>query len=340
MKKYYPILLSKEGELSALAKLYQNSKNQVVPILQVLSENISKIETFHSQWNFNGNELFLDFSLANSLDSITISNLITHLLSNGVNIVPVIQENSHPQYLTAISDLISKLKIKKTCIRFSNNSGGFQNINTVITSFATNLGINRNQISLLLDFGLLNIINHNSIPLNAIIVINSIQNRNDYENTIVASGSFLDNLGTLTPPGRVYRLPRYEWHFWLALQAQTNIKDTIKYSDYGTKHPIYDVNAFKGQGSCSIKYTVAKEYVIYRGEISTNHANGNGQYITFSQQLIATNDYSGPPFSWGDERINFHASQIVTNQNRKPGNSKSWVVISQNHHITLLVSIL
>lgn len=340
MKKYYPILLSKEGELSALAKLDQNSKNQAAPILQVLPENISKIETFHSHWNFSGNELFLDFSLSNSLDSVTISSLMTQLLSNGVNIVPVIQENSHQRYLTAISNLILKSQIKKICIRFSNDSGGFLNIDTVISSFATNLGINRNQISLLLDFGFLNVTNHNSISLIATTVINSISNRSDYENTIVSSGSFLDNLGTLTPAGRIYRLPRYEWLFWLALQAQTNLKDTIKYSDYGTKHPIYNVNAFKGQGSCSIKYSIIKEYVIYRGEISTNHANGNGQYITFAQQLIASNDYSGPAFSWGDEQIDFHASQIVSNKNRRPGNSKSWVVISQNHHITLLVSIL
>ena len=169
-------------------------------------------------------------------------------------------------------------------------------------------------------------------------MVNSIANRGDYENVIISSGLFLDNLGSLNPAGRVYRLPRYEWQLWLTLQAQPDIEGTIKYSDYGTKHPIYSEAGF--QGSCSIKYTVINEYVIYRGEISSNHPDGNGQYITFAGQLIASADYSGITFSWGDERIDFFASQLLTDPNRKTGNAGSWVEISQNHHIALLISIL
>lgn len=193
-------------------------------------------------------------------------------------------------------------------------------------------------VSLLLDFGFIRATNHTLIEGVAVNVINSITNRVDYENVIVSSGSFLDNLGSLNPAGRVYRLPRYEWQLWSVLQAQAGIAGTIKYSDYGTKHPIYSEVNF--QGSCSIKYTVISEYVIYRGEKSSNHPDGNGQYITFAQQLVASRDYSGRTFSWGDERIDFYASQLLTDPNRKMGNSGNWVEISQNHHITLLTSIL
>jgi hypothetical protein len=338
MKKYYPILLSKAGEFTALSKLSQNTKDEVVPIIQVLPEQISKLEAFHSHWNFKGNELFLDFSLIESFSSTTVSKLIKHLQSNSVNVVPVVQENSNPRYLTLIGNLIDTLEIDKICIRFSNDSGGFLNINTTIETLLNTLGTIPSQVSLLLDFGFVRITNHALIEAFAVNVINSITNRDDYDNVIISSGSFLDNLGSLNPAGRVYRLPRYEWQLWSTLQTQAKIKGKIKYSDYGTKHPIYSEAGF--QGSCSIKYTVINEYVIYRGEISSNHPDGNGQYITFAGQLITSADYSGITFSWGDERIDFFASQLLTDPNRKTGNAGSWVEISQNHHITLLASIL
>lgn len=338
MKKYYPILLSKAGELTALSKLSQTSKNDVSPVLQVLSEHISKVESFHSHWNFKGNELFLDFSLAEDLSIPAIKKLIRDLQNNGVNIVAVVQENSNQRYLTLIENLINNLEIEKICIRISNDSGGFLNVNTSIERLINELGVNSNQISLLLDFGFIRSINHTLIEGVAVNVINSITNRTDYQNIIVSSGSFLDNLGSLTPAGRVHRLPRYEWQLWSNLQAQLNINETIKYSDYGTKHPIYTEANF--QGSCSIKYTVIDEYVIFRGEKSSNHIDGNGQYITFATQLVASAYYSGIGFSWGDERIDFYATQLLNDPDRRTGNAGSWVEISQNHHITLLLSIL
>jgi len=338
MKKYYPILLSKAGELTALSKLDQTSKNNTVPILQVLEEHISKIESFYSHWNFAGNELFLDFSLTDPFNIRSVSALIRHLQANGVNVVPVVQENSNQIYLTLIRNLINNAEINKICIRFSNDNGGFFNINPTIRTLISGLGATPKQASLLLDFGFIKSLNLTQIEANAVNVIHSIQNREDYDNIIISSGSFLDNLGSLHPAGRVYRLPRFEWQLWSYLQAQTSITGTIKYSDYGTKHPVYSEANF--QGSCSIKYTVVDEYVIYRGEKSSNHLDGNGQYVTFASRLVASTDYSGALFSWGDERIDFFASQLLNDPNRKTGNAGSWVEISQNHHITLLTSIL
>jgi hypothetical protein len=338
MKKYYPILLSKPGELKALSQLDLVTKNGVTPILQVLPDTSDRIEAFAADWNFDGNELYLDFSLMNPFVRATASNLITHLRLHGVDVVPVVQENSNPRYISLITDLINSNEIDKVCVRLSNNSGGFMDINTTVSSLLTNLGVNRNQSSILLDFGFVGITNYNTIATVASTIINSITNRNDYENIIIASGSFPDNLGALNPAGRVYRLTRYEWNIWLTLQTLPGINNTIKYSDYGTKHPFYSEANF--QGSCSIKYTAISDFVVYRGEISGNHPDGNGQYITFSGQLIGSADYSGAGFSWGDGRISFFAGQIMNDPRRKTGNAGSWVEISQNHHITFLYSIL
>lgn len=337
MKKYFPILLSKAGELAALSKLSPIVKNEISPILQVLPNSIENIKKFVSEWNFTDNELFLDFSLY-GVDLSTIRRFISDLVSLDINVVPVLQSNSKTIYIDTLERLFLDGEIEKVGFRFSNNSGGFININDNINDLLSTLSISESQVSLILDFGLVDENNYNTFAALAINLIRQINNSADYDNLIVASGSFLENLTSLTPAGKLYKLPRYEWDIWNSILAQSEIANNIKYSDYGTKYPYYTEANF--QGSCSVKYTTEKEYVIYRGELSGNHQHGNGQYITFANRLSNSNDYSGEAFSWGDERVKFYAEQDLNDSRKKTGNAGNWVEISQNHHMTLIHSIL
>lgn len=339
MKRYFPILLSKAGEFVALSNLVQNVKDEIVPVIQVLPENYDRVETFaSSDWVFSNNQLFLDFSLCDPFDRTATRNLIVNLNNAGVNVVPVVQTNSDARYIAVLQSLVSNGTVTEVCTRFSNASGGFINLDAQIATLLGTLVLNYNQASILLDFGLLENHNYNLIAALAIGIINGITNKEDYQNIIVASSSFLENLTSLAPAGRLYRLQRYEWDVWQTLQAQPNLADLIKYGDYGTKYPYYVESKF--QGTCSIKYTLPTEFIVYRGELSGNHPQGNGQYIIFADRLVRSADYSGNGFSWGDAQIDFYASQILTDPKRKTGNSTTWVEISQNHHITMLHSLL
>lgn len=154
-----------------------------------------------------------------------------------------------------------------------------------------------------------------------------------WADVIVAAGSFPTDLSKFRA-GSVHRLHRYEWDLWRLLRD----KFQIKYGDYGTKHHEYADTPYAA--SVSLKYTTEDEFVIHRGERTDNHADGHGQYITHAQKLIRSNDYSGQGFSWGDSRLDFYSRQILNDENRKTGNTTTWVQISQNHHITLLHSLL
>lgn len=339
MKRYFPVLLSKAGEITALTNLSQNVKDEISPIIQVLADGYNRVENFAStEWSFDDNELFLDFSLCAPFDRARTRSLITNLVAAGVNVVPVLQSNSDTRYTALLQTLIANGTVSNVCIRFSNGSGGFININAQVATILGTLAINRTQSSILLDFGFVENHNYNMISALAINIITGINHKPDYNNIIVASSSFLENLSTLTPAGRLYRLQRYEWDIWQTLIAQPGFAGVVKYGDYGTKYPFYAEANF--QGSCSIKYTLPTEFIIYRGEISGNHPQGNGQYIIFADRLVRSADYSGAGFSWGDTRIDFYAGQVLTNPRRQTGNATSWVEISQNHHITLLHSIL
>jgi len=339
MKKYFPILLSKAGEIKALSNLTENVKDEIAPIMQVLPGEYNRVEAFASEfWSFDDNQLFLDFSLCDPFERINTRNLIRNLTLEGVNIVPVLQNNSDHRYIALLQTLIQDETISNICIRFSNGSGGFLQINPQVASLLGSLAANRNQTSILLDFGYVTEDNYNMIATVAATIITGILNKQEYDNVIVASGSFLENLGTLYPADRLYRLQRYEWNIWQTLVSQPGFSDLIRYADYGTKFPVYGEANFRG--SCSIKYTNPNEFIVYRGGISENHPEGNGQYIIFAGRLVRSAFYSGTGFSWGDGQIDFYAGQSLQNPRKKTGNAQSWVEISQNHHITLLHSIL
>jgi hypothetical protein len=339
MKRYFPLLLSKAGEMTALKNLTQIIKDEITPVIQVLPDGYDRVEHFAlNNWVFAGNELFLDFSLCDPFDRTRTRGLITNLSAAGVSVVPVMQSNSDARYITLLQTLIANGTIANVCVRFSNGGGGFINIDAQLAALLGSVGLNRTNASILLDFGLVEQHSYQMIAALAINTITGITNKPDYNNIIVASSSFPENLGALTPAGRLYRLQRYEWDVWQTIIAQPGFREIVNYGDYGTKYPFYTEANF--QGSCSIKYTVQGEFIIYRGEISGNHPEGNGQYIIFADRLVRSADYSGSAFSWGDTQIDFYAGQVLTDPRRRTGNATSWVEISQNHHITLLHSIL
>lgn len=336
--KYFPILLSKAGELNALKHLNQNTKDEISPVLQVLQENLGSIENFLTEaWSFPANQILLDFSLIGdvSAEIHRIEAVIRNSLNNGVHVVPVIQQNSPGAYSALISDLAAATHCN-VCIRTSNTSGGFINYHAQLATIGNSLNLAADRLILLLDLGVVNQNNHNNNAAMATAIIGGIRDLDLFRNVVVAAGSFPENLGNLQA-NRVHRLRRYEWDLWRAIQ-NAGLPRGIDYGDYGIKNPVFAEVGFIG--SCSIKYTTPTEFVIHRGEVARNHPHGNGQYIIFSQQLVGSPYYSGANFSWGDNRIQLMANQNVHNGRTKPGNATTWVEISQNHHITLMETLV
>lgn len=346
MKRYYPILLSKPGELIALSHLSNSVKSEITPIIEVVDRladangyNQKLQETFTDLWSFDDNQLFLDFSLYPDVngDISYIRRLFINLLKNGVNVVPVVMFTSEARYLALVQTLISNFDCD-VCIRENNNGRGFINFNTELAAILAQLNTTPANSYIVIDLGFSETGNYNLLITVAHAAITALHNINDWKEIIVASGSFLPDLGSLAAPvtntsaARVYRLQRFEWDIWTILNG-LQLPREVKYGDYGTKHPYYLPAAF--EGSCSIKYTTTHEYVIYRGRKASDHSKGGNQYNDSARSLIASADYYGQPFSWGDEEI-----FLIGNRKDKPGNAGKWVQISQNHHITTLHQLL
>ncbi|RYZ28034.1 MAG: hypothetical protein EOP49_41800 [Sphingobacteriales bacterium] len=184
----------------------------------------------------------------------------------------------------------------------------------------------------LIDLGFLDNHNFNTLGTVAVFVIQALYAmKQDWLEVVAASGSFPENLNGMTP-GSIYRLERLEWHIRQVIITTEGLEQ-VRYGDYGTKNPAYSEANF--QGTSSIKYTIEFHYLIYRGELPQNHPRGAAQYIDHAVRLTGSADYMGAAFSWGDQRIHEIAASGT-----KTGNATTWVEISQNHHVTLIHSLL
>lgn len=342
MKKYFPVLVSKKGELVALQHLEQHVKSSIVPVIEVLNKVEKKkdfLDTlsayFITHWNFFGNELILDFSLFDSVSPNVerINRLFSTLTSSGVNAIPAIQNNSDQDYLNIVASYVRRYEIP-ICIRFSNQSGGFTNASNIITDFMTAMETVPNNVYLLIDLGQINNANYQTLSSIAEFTINSLQVPiSEFRGIIVASSSFPESMASINPGGVTQR--RFEWDIWNNLSTMEKLKG-IKYGDFGTKSTIFADAPYAG--TVTLKYTSENDYLFFKGQKAKIHPIGNHQFVEHARQLMEHPSYSGREFCWGDLQYYIKSEEPTTNGH--PGSSTNWVQYSQNHHISLIHSLL
>jgi hypothetical protein len=72
-----------------------------------------------------------------------------------------------------------------------------------------------------------------------------------------------------------------------------------------------------------IRYTTAHEHVFRRAK--------RGEYRAICRELLNSDEFSGPSFSFGDQRMNRSA-----NGHSGPGNPGMWVTNDTSHHLELV----
>ncbi|PQJ10131.1 hypothetical protein CJD36_015655 [Flavipsychrobacter stenotrophus] len=380
MKKYFPILISKEGELKALTHLSQDVKENICPIIEVLPDmfaegHIAKkereneiargankpekkgrkfedklVKTLTTHWKFHDNQILLDFAHCSNVDEKKIESnnilaMLNALADKEFNVIPVISYRSSEDYLE-VAKKISGGNGKKICIRLSNALGNFDG-NISVDSMAQRLNKQKADIILLFDVGFIEQVTYDTYATKTKTLLNSLEDISQWFTVIIASGSFPVDLSTISVREEPHFLTRYEWMLWNDIQNLGLNSDKIKYGDYGIKYPVYSDVAYSG--SISIKYTNVDNFVIYRGGVTQEHELGHSQYIMHAIKLVKNVDcYSGEKFCWGDSQIEEYSkknpkidlTQPKSKQKPKPGGPGTWVAIGQNHHITLLLSLV
>ena len=94
-------------------------------------------------------------------------------------------------------------------------------------------------------------------------------------------------------------------------------------ADYGVLSPLYVPPKGVVNVPSRIRYSTETDHVFRRG--------GRKEYLDLCKDLIASPDFAGQNFSWGDHRIYLCAKETI-----KPGNPTLWVASDANHHLELV----
>jgi hypothetical protein len=334
--KYVPILKIKQGEVEALGTLEQKIKKNTIPLIQFIEDTYTKrsgdyvdtiIRRLSKAWGRDDNMIFFDVSHLKSTRLIEI--VADELIRRGRQFIPVIHNNYQDDYLYLVKE---KYLENGVCLRITKSFISEKSISTFIGNIQKNLKIKGTDIDLVIDF---QNITSAEVPVfqKLFIEIYSSLKSRDLRKIIISAGSIPLN-GSEIPANAVGSIPRPEWELWNGIRKKVKDHQLI-YSDYGNIHPIYETETNYTDRSTSIKYTLDKEFIIFKGDQVSDLREAGEQFVNNSKRLIKHPCYSGKDFCWGDEYI-FECA----NGKAKYSGTPLWDKITLSHHFTKIMDLL
>lgn len=128
-------------------------------------------------------------------------------------------------------------------------------------------------------------------------------------------------------------LHRYELDLWAHLVSERLPIQAI-FSDYGVIHPDFSDLSLATHINGKIRYTAGDKLHIHRGH-SLRQLDKFEQYRVLAADVVRSPYYKGSSFSYGDRYVYECATGHAGT-----GNPGTWVLVDQNHHISLTASQL
>jgi hypothetical protein len=133
--------------------------------------------------------------------------------------------------------------------------------------------------------------------------------------------------------GTVGSLPRREWDLWQQI-AQSGVSRVPSYGDYAVQHPQPPRDDGGPGMRANIRYTSSNTTLIARGRGSVIQ-EGKAQYRLLCEQLVASAEFAGSTYSWGDRLIDECARGAM-----EPGAQNVWRGAGTSHHFQFVTDQL
>jgi hypothetical protein len=357
---YFPILRWKQAEMNALHRVRVNDKARMTPIIEITPASFSpkngnkaaedssttpplvaadltpdpgSVLRRHAKevLRFWGNSPFL-LELGHLEGAIPLINGRSHPLayfadiarSYRLNPVPVTTLNRSVEYKSAVANCM-RTGANGVCIRLSPSD-------LLDVSFVRHLGDAQDELGtspavtdLLIDYGVFD----PEAPEIAKLLSN-LPHRKDWRSLIVARGAFPKDLQGFELGAR--RIPRSDWTTWVGGMRGSGRLRWPSFSDYTIQFGQYVEPPENANPSASIRYTLAEQWLIMRGEgIKNKGGPGGAQWNAHATLLVDGDDFYGSDFSNGDEYI----STMSRNQ-KTHGNAMTWIRAGLNHHMSVV----
>ena len=341
--RYVPSLFLRQAEYQALFRLASSAKGQIAPLITIpeiefdfelkrpaksLDDHLSRMPArLTAKWGARAAWLDVHSAIATTKladGRIPLHFIFEELSQQNVGLIPVVSPKPNAVVLAA-AKRIARQADRGVGLRIGITDIMSRPLQKLVDDAATSLGIEKEQIDILLDLGAPNFdpLEEFVAALAPLLPGKSLA-RSVREYVLVSCG-FPKSIQLKKPGGR---LPRLDWHLYQAIVAHQGSQGlpTPTFGDYTIVHPnfpLLDPRKMKPAGK--IVYATGTEWVVRKGG---SFRDDNEQMHSHAQFIAGQKFYRGPKFSSGDEFIQQCARREVG-----PSNLSRWKEVGVSHHI-------
>lgn len=350
LKKYIPILRTKQGEFSALKKIDPVLRTEFTPMFEFRPMGLSERKRNLSLETYLGNACrnLLEGWPAEEFCLIDIYGIphatkvkegfsplgfiLDKLATGGLNFIPTIGLDREHEYKVELQNFLKLFPPAKLCLRLGRADLELpQKTAADISALLNDLNLTKERIHLLID---LRFIHEDSIDEH-VDLISTLANEVEIESwlTFTVSGSSIPEDVSKMKIGEPNLIRRKEFELWSTLvESAAMIGRVPRYSDYTIVHPD-KADAFvpPNKISTKIRYTTDDCWLVWRGKRHEKSDTKRVEYQELAQNITRHTCYKGKDFSWGDLTV-FECAQ-KRNQFCAPA---KWVEIDINHHLSFV----
>lgn len=348
-KHYIPILKARMGELAALRETTAQVRSRVNPLLEVASipwdfDTDAPAKTIDAHLDGLANKILQAWGTDSPLfvdtvlipDDLLLANgthptewLFEQFRGLGVSAIPVTGLDRAAAYQSAIRN-IAQADGRGACIRIdSDDLEQSQQFAATLPGLLSAVGVDAGNADLLIDFGDLGATQAMPYAIAAGAIIAALPLIADWRTLTLAGSAFPLNLrqfGSMTTTPT----PRTDWQIWNQVLASQNLPRLPAFGDYAVQHPEPDeIDPRLMKMAAQLRYARPDDWLIFKWRNVREH--GNEQFADICTALVATPDFRGAAFSWGDKYIADCAAG-----NASHGNAMIWRKVATNHHLAVV----
>jgi len=358
---YLPILLTKRGELSALADLTPETKVMLTPLFVVHPIDWdwetgapSKSPTDHVSglgkklagcWGggraFIDPVLVIDEAEPDGGYSHPLSTIVGEAAAEGTQLVPVVSPARGPRYTAAAAALHHDTGAG-VCVRLSPRHWPIdpprsQQLDELLAA----LQVGPKDADLVLDLGEEV---HSELARDLVrSALQALPYADSWRSLTLAGGAFPRDLSEVSK-NRITRLPRLDWQLFCEVSAEATRGSfrSPAFGDYAVAHP--DPRAALGIDpkmmsiSAGLRYTTDDAWLVAKGELykgTGGRSRGGDAALPVARMIVNADEFCGADFSAGDLWINQVATTGVNG-----GNPERWRRTATNHHLVFVTTTL
>lgn len=345
-KQYIPRLRWKLGEYQAVLRLSKTAKKSLTPLIEIpeigwdFEENDYKkniddhlapfAKRVHDKWGKS--PCFIDLRLISPSERMAnndhpVKFIFDGLLNMKCSAIPIVRLDGDNAYQREIKRIIAQKKSSGICIAITIEQAAASTLKRNLDLLMSDFKIEASYCNLILDLEAPNFVPLEGFTKLILGIINHLPYLNKWETFSIIGTSFPESMGGIKE-GMV-SIPRYEWQLYKKLIIALK-KESLRlpcFGDYAISHPnVLELDMRKVKPSATIRYTIDDNWYIVKGKNVKDY--GLAQFHALSQNLVNSQYYHGPTFSYGDEYIQDCAKNKAGN-----GNLTTWRQVGTNRHI-------